>query len=159
MKVGQQVFAQRQNPAAAQSPSPSNPPRNYAHDDIVAQPRPETSTLVKVGQVAALVSLMVGGAAAGVYAGNYTGTAAAVAGGVAGALTGAAGLGACTLLHDFNHMNSGSDLTPKAAAVGAVLGGAVGAFASGNHTAGLVMAVGAAVSAPLIAATVAISSN
>jgi hypothetical protein len=63
MKVGQQVFAQRQNPAAAQSPEPSNPPGNYAHDDIVAQPRPETSTLVKVGQVAALVSLMVGGAA------------------------------------------------------------------------------------------------
>lgn len=156
MKVGQQVFVPKQSPVvASQAPAASAPPVDAptVGDQVSTYQETTTPLYLKAGKVALTLAAAGGAAALGIYAGNNAGAAAVAAGALAGALTGATGLGVAGLVADTSGgFMSSKNITPKMALVGAVVGAGAGAFASGNHVAGIAMAIGSGIAATAITA-------
>lgn len=156
MKVGQQAFVPKQSPVASQAATASAPTSSAPQvTDQVAPYKDEPTPLyLKAGKVALTLAAAGGAAALGIYSGNNSGAAAVAAGALAGALTGATGLGVVGLVGDIGGLGSlsNNNYTTKMAVAGAVIGAGAGAFASGNHVAGIVMAVGSGIAATTLTA-------
>lgn len=148
MKIHSQTPAQ--NMAALRPANPDPKPEKPETPEDGFQPSEGTPVYVKAGKWALAAGATAAAGALGYYAGSGAGLTQAVVGTAAGAFTGAVGLGTVGLFADIMNPMSNSDLSTKAmiagGVLGAVAGGATGAFAA-NGFAGAVLAAGAGLGA------------